>query len=145
VPIGGPGARGAGPCFDYRAGGVTLNGQFFPFVESVQGLQLPNSPRLQANLSLGYRVALSTRGTLIPSIDLSYEDKQYVQIYNTPVDLFPSRRNVNVKLTYLRSRWIVEGFATNLTGETYPVAHDQPATETFNPPRQFGLRVTLSY
>jgi iron complex outermembrane receptor protein len=145
VPISGPGVNGAGPCFNYRAGGVTLNGQFFPFVESVDGLQLPNSPRFQIDLSVGYRYTLSASDILIPTVDFSYQDKQYIQIYNTPLDLFSSRRNLNLKLSYAHVNWLVEGFITNLTGELYPVAQADQATEILDAPRQYGVRVTRSF
>jgi hypothetical protein len=88
---------------------------------------------------------LSANDSLVPRVDLSYQDKQYIQIYNTPLDLFSSRRNVNVKLSYVHANWLLEGFVTNLTGELYPVAQADPTTEIFDAPRQYGVRLTRSY
>jgi len=128
------------PCFNYQTGGATINGKFYPFLENVSGQQLPNSPKFQGNISVAYRFALADAG-LTPRLDLSYQDKQYVQIYNTPLDLFPSRTNLNAKLSYDHANWLIEGYVTNLTNQAYPVATDINAnnTELFNAPREFGV------
>ncbi len=135
------------PCFNYQTGGVTINGSYYPFLENVSGQQLPNSPTFQGNVSVGYRFELGAAG-LEPRVDLSYQGRQYAAIYNTPLDLFPSRTNLNVKLSYDRAAWLVEGYATNLTNRVYPVAQDAANAnnaEIFNAPREFGVRVRRSW
>ena len=94
-----PGSPGSS-CFNYRNGGVYINGRFFPWLENVQGLQLPNSPQFQGILSLGYRFRIPGAGILVPRLDLSYQGRQYSQVYDTPLDLYAARTNLNAKLTY---------------------------------------------
>ena len=136
-----PGSPGSN-CFNYRNGGAYINGQFFPWVESVNGLQLPNSATVQGNVSVGYQISLSSGGSLTPRLDLSYQGRQFSQIYDTPLDLYPARTNLTARLSYDRAGWLIAGFATNLTGAVYPIAQNDQNAEILDAPRQFGLRVT---
>jgi len=136
-----PGAPGS-TCFNYRNGGAYIDGQFFPWVESVSGLQLPNSATFQGSLSVGYTVPISSGGSLTPVLDLSYQGEQYSQIYDTPLDLYPARTNLNFKISYEWTGWLLAAFATNLTAATYPVAQNDQNAQIFNAPRQFGVRIT---
>ena len=129
------------PCFNYQTGGVGIDGTFYPFLENVSS-QLPNSPIFQGNISVGYRIALGGDG-LTPRLDYSYQGRQYAAVYNTPLDLFPSRTDVNAKLTYDHDNWLVEAYTTNLTNRVYPVAQDNANAnnaEIFNAPREYGIR-----
>jgi iron complex outermembrane receptor protein len=138
------GPYNGGQCFDFESGGLYVNGRFYPWLENVTGLQLPNSPVFQGNLALGYRWTL--RGaTLTPRLNLSYQGTQYSQIYNTPLDHYRARTNLDFKLTYRRQQWQVDGFTTNLTAATYPVAQSDQNAQLFNAPRQYGLRVTRQF
>jgi iron complex outermembrane receptor protein len=139
-----PGSPGS-TCFNYRDGGAYINGQYFPWIESVNGLQLPNSATFQGNVSVSYAMAIRAGGTLTPRLDLSYQGRQFSQIYDTPLDLYPSRTNVTVKLTYDRTRWLLAAFATNLTGRVYPLAQNDQNAEIFSAPRQFGMQISYRW
>ena len=140
-------AVGGHPCFNYQVGGAEIDGQFFPFLENINGVQLPNSPQFQGDLSVAYNIPLG-ESTLTPRLDYYYQDKQYAAVYGTPLDLFPSRANLNAKLLYEHQNWQVEGFVLNLSNKTYPISQDSSFAnnvEIFNAPRQWGLRVTRSW
>ena len=135
------------PCFNYQAGGAEIDGQFFPFLENLSGVQLPNSPQFQGDLTLAYTVPLG-ESTLTPRLDYYYQGKQYVAIYGTPLDLFPSRTNLNAKLLYERHNWQLEAFVLNVSNRVYPISQDTSFAnnvEIFNSPRQWGLRATRSW
>ena len=81
-------------------------------------------------------------------MDYYYQDRQYAAIYGTPLDLFPSRSNLNAKLLYEHQNWQVEAFVLNLSNKVYPISQDTSFAnnvEIFNAPRQWGLRVTRSW
>ena len=135
------------PCFNYQTGGAEIDGQYFPFLENINGVQLPNSPEFQGDISVGYTFGLGP-DTLTPRLDFYYQDKQYVAIYDTPLDLFPSRSNLNAKLLYEHQNWQLEAFVLNLSNKVYPISQDTSFAnnvEIFNAPRQWGLRVTRSW
>jgi iron complex outermembrane recepter protein len=135
-------------CFNFRNGGLYLDGRLYPWLEDVNGIQLPNSPNFQGNVSLAYDWLLPDGDLLIPRIDFSYEGRQYGQIYDTPLDDLPARKNLDFMLAYVHDRWTVEGFVANLTAAVYPIAEGDPNVndaEIFNSPRRFGARVMRSW
>ncbi|MDB6012223.1 MAG: hypothetical protein JWL65_4473 [Gammaproteobacteria bacterium] len=143
-----PGAAiGTNGCFDYKTGGLTLNGKFYPWIEQINGLQLPNSPTFQASVAVGYAINLPGGDILTPRVAYSYQGAQYGQIYNTPFDALPARHDVDVKLSYAHGQWYGEAFVTNLTNEVYPIAQDTQGTdaEIFNAPRQWGVRLSRTF
>jgi iron complex outermembrane receptor protein len=139
-PNGGANLLGTSPtgCFNYQ-GGVTINGQFLPFITSVSGLQLPFSPTWQGNLSVAYDIGLDNGDRLTPRADFMYQGSQYSAIFDTPADQLQSRTNLNASLTWGHGRWAVEGYVTNLTNQVYPIAGGN--TVTYNAPRQVGVQV----
>jgi len=139
-PDGGLNPSGKSGCFNY-VGGVNINGQFVSFVESVSGIQLPNSPTFQGNAMVAYRVPLSNGDGLTPRVDFQYQGKQYGSVFNDPLDQFGARTNVNATLTWEHERWAVQAFATNLTNQAYPIAFNDQNAEIYNNPRQFGVQV----
>jgi outer membrane receptor protein involved in Fe transport len=122
-------------------GGVTINGQFVSFVESVSGIQLPNSPTFQGNVMVAYRVPLSGDDSFTPRVDFQYQGKQYGSVFNNPLDQFGSRTNINATLTWEHAHWAVQAFATNLSNQVYPIAFNDQSAEILNNPRQIGLQV----
>ncbi len=140
-------ANGTNGCFDYKTGGLTLNGKFYPWIEQINGLQLPNSPKFQTSVVVGYAIDLPNGDVLTPRVAYSYQGVQYGQIYNTPFDALPARHDVDVKLSYMHQQWYGEAFVTNLTNEVYPIAQDTQGTdaEIFNAPRQWGIRVSWKF
>lgn len=139
------GPYNSGYCFNFQTGGLYVDGKFYPWLENVNALQLPNSPTFQGNLSIGYRWALGAEQTLSPRLDLSFQGVQYGQIYNTPLDHYRQRTNLNFKLAYGYQRWLVEGYATNLGRQVYSVAQNDQNTQMFNAPLQFGVRATRQF
>lgn len=142
-PNGGVTPGGLSGCFNYT-GGVTIDGKFLPYAESVNNQQLPFSPTFQGNLTLAYSFALPDSDVLTPRLDLSYQGKQSAAIYDTPLDLFPSRTLLNGSLTWEHSQWSVQGYVTNLTNETYVVADNTNDSDAqiYGAPRQYGVQVT---
>ena len=138
-------SNGTNGCFDYTTGGLVVDGKFYPWLENVSGLQLPNSPKFQFNVAVGYEFHVGSGDVLTPRLDYSYQGKQYSQIYDTPFDNLPARNNVNFKLGYQHEQWYGEGYITNLTNQVYPVAQNDTLAQIFNPPRQYGVRVTKRF
>ncbi len=139
---------GTNGCFDYvngDGGGATVNGKFYPWLESVSDLQLPNSPKFQFNVAVGYDFHVGNGDVLTPRIDYSYQGTQYSQIYDTPFDNLPSRTNVNFKLSYLHGPWYTEAYMTNVTNAVYPVAQNDTLAQIYDAPRQWGVRVTRKF
>ena len=138
-------ANGTNGCFDYNAGGLSVNGAFYPWLEKVNGLQLPNSPKFQYNVAIGYDLKLANGDVLTPRVDYSYQGAQYAQIFNTPFDSLPSRRSLDLKLAYVREQWYMEVYATNVTNEIYPLAQNDADAQIYNAPRQYGVRVSRNF
>jgi len=138
-------ANGTNGCFDYRTGGLAVNGKFYPWLEKVNGLQLPNSPKFQYNVAVGYDINLANGDVLTPRVDYSYQGTQYAQIYNTPFDNLPARKNVDVKLSYAHQEWYGEAYVTNVTNEVYPLAQNDADAQIYNAPRQWGARLSKKF
>ncbi len=138
-------ANGTNGCFDYTSGGLTVNGKFYPWLEKVNGLQLPNSPKFQYNVAVGYELNLANGDLLTPRVDYSYQGTQYAQIYNTPFDALPARHDLDLKLGYVHEQWYGEAYVTNLTNEVYPLAQNDADAQIYNAPRQFGIRLSKRF
>jgi len=132
-------------CFDYTSGGLVINNQLYPWLEPIRGLRLPNSPTLQFSLSVAYEFHLHGNDVLTPRFDVSYQGRQYSQIYGTPFDLLPARKNLNVKFGYRHGISLWEVYVTNLTNEIYPIAQNDVDAEIFNSPRQYGVRLDVRF
>jgi iron complex outermembrane receptor protein len=137
--------NGTNGCFDYRTGGLAVNGTFYPWLEKVNGLQLPNSPKFQYNLAVGYDFTLGNNDVLTPRVDYSYQGTQYAQIYNTPFDALPARHDLGLKLSYVHEQWYGEAYVTNVTSEVYPLAQNDADAQIYNAPRQWGIRLTRKF
>lgn len=138
-------ANGTNGCFDYTSGGLTVNGKFYPWLEKVNGLQLPNSPKFQYNVAVGYEFNFANGDLLTPRVDYSYQGTQYAQIYNTPFDALPARHDLDLKLGYVHEQWYGEAYVTNLTNEVYPLAQNDADAQIYNAPRQFGIRLSKRF
>lgn len=130
-------------CFDY-VGGVTVNGQFIPFITGVNGVQLPNSPKFQGNVTVGYRVPFGNGDGLTPRVDVQYQGSQSGSVFSDVLDQFASRTNVNAYLTWDHSDWSVQAYVTNATNQLYVVALNgggTGVTVNYNNPREIGLQL----
>src|SRR5690606_24695478 len=84
---------------------------------------LPFTPKLQANVGVGYRFPLRNGWSLTPRLDASYTDKQYFDAGNTEI----TAQQESVTVTNLSlvldsgARWRAMLFVENLTDELYPV------------------------
>ena len=138
-------ANGTNGCFDYATGGLSVNGKFYPWLEHVNGLQLPNSPKFQFNVAVGYDFNLTNGDVLTPRVDYSYQGAQYAQIFNTPFDSLPARHDLDFKLRYAHKQWFADVFVLNVTNEVYPLAQNDADAQIFNAPRQYGARVSYKF
>jgi iron complex outermembrane recepter protein len=139
-PNGGLNPKGIAGCFNYT-GGVTINGQFVSFVESVSGIQLPNSPKLQGNVSVAYRFGLTDKDAITPRLDFQYQGSQYGSVFNDPLDQFAARTNFNAYLSWNHAKWQVQAYVTNLSNQVYPIAFNDQSAEIYDNPRQYGVQV----
>jgi len=88
---------------------------------------------------------LANGDVLTPRVDYSYQGTQYAQIYNTPFDNLPARKNVDVKLSYAHQEWYGEAYVTNVTNEVYPLAQNDADAQIYNAPRQWGARLSKKF
>lgn len=129
----------AANCFNYN-----------PYEVAVNGEENPYSPRLTANVSVGYSFFV-IGGTLRPQLSFSYTSKQYANLFQTDAYWEMGVRDiVNASLQYETDKWQVQVYGNNLTNQVYisgigSVAGPEGSAVFYGAPRQYGVRVNRQF
>jgi iron complex outermembrane receptor protein len=121
-------------CFDYGPATITTGGG-------------PNlySPTWTYNAGISYSVGLPDGATLTPRANYAHVGARYTYLAYSPVsDRIGANNLVSVLLTYRRGKGYVEAYGTNLTNRRY-VSGQAGLNEFYGPPREYGVRVGLSF
>jgi iron complex outermembrane recepter protein len=121
-------------CFDYN-----------PYIVNLEGSENPFSPQWTFNAGVEYDIPVGS-GTLTPRINYSYIAHQWTTLFEDPVTDYLGSQNLwSASLTYQHKEWRVQAYGLNLADKVYvtgQTAYGQnPNSEFFGNPRQFGLRV----
>lgn len=115
---------------------------------SVEGNELPQSPRFKLSMGGEYSFALGNGLTLVPRVDAHYMGRYFSGVFNKPVDLIKGHAFVNVQVQLFgpKKEWFVRAFAQNLSNSdatTGRFVSDQSGALTTSvfqlEPRRFGL------
>lgn len=111
--------------------------------------ELPQAPHWSINAVARYEWPIRT-GTLAASVDAKWNDSEYLELLNAPVDLQPSYIVGNARVTYAHEsgHWDVSAWVKNLADKDYRVYNLDLSGLGFNqgvyaPPRTFGA--TFNY
>ena len=120
-------------CFDYS-----------PFLQTISGQPNLYAPEWTYNLGADYRFELGT-ATLTPRVNFAYVGPQFTYLGFSPVsDRIEGRHLLSALLTYRRDDWRVELFGTTLTNARY-VSGQFGSNEFYGPPREYGVRVGITF
>ncbi|MGI4732958.1 MAG: hypothetical protein ACRYFW_14600 [Janthinobacterium lividum] len=127
--------QAAGPtCFDYT-----------PFIQTAGGGSNLLSPRFTGNAGVQYSFPAGGGATLTPRINYAFVGQQYAGLFYSPtLDLLRSRGLLSALVTYHHGDWQIEGFANNLTNKSY-VSGIGGTNEFFGPPREYGVRASITF
>ena len=115
----------------------------------LSGNNIPHSPRYSGSAYAGYDIDLGANGTLTPFAAITFSDKYDEQSFNDKAGVSPSYVKLDLNLTWKYSPQIsVEAFGTNVTNETVRTIVSYggtPLQASYEPPAQYGLRVTFRH
>lgn len=117
---------------------------------NLHGNELQNTPPWTLSFGAQYTIPVGGNYSLIPRVDIYWQDKAWARIFEEASDRMPGYATVNAQLT-LNSpddRWYVQGFVKNMfdknyiTGEYLTSATSGLYTNTFfGDPRTYGIRI----
>jgi iron complex outermembrane recepter protein len=122
-------------CFDYS-----------PYYLVLTGSETLFAPKLTYTLSLDYAFQMRGGGMLTPRLSFSHSDSAYSSVLQQPNDRFYStdeRSLTNLSLTYNRSNWDIQLFATNVTDKLY-IEGAGPSV-LYGDPRVVGVRARMDF
>ncbi len=122
----------------------------------VTGNQLPNSPKHSVGLNYSHYFEFDNGYQLVPWVGYRWQDRMYFtprNLDNRAVgDYQPAYSNVNASLKFspIDEDWYVELYGNNLTDEVVTNWMGEGAnggykSSSFNPPRMYGVRFSISY
>ena len=135
-------------------------------ITNLKGNELAVSPKYKLNLNFEQVFELGSLGTLVPWVNVHWEDDAYLTIWNVDKhtddmdfvirdedikytdDRRKSFTTVNATLRFYRNDWYVEAFGYNLTDEVVQYwggAAEGVAKGSFSMPRTYGLRFHLDF
>ena len=114
------------------------------------GNQLPNSPELSLNGLIRYEFDLTDGLRMFSSLDFSFQDDKYFDIYETPEALEDAYWMVNARLGVATrdDRWRVSLWGRNLADETYrttTLLSSVGFTDTFGIPATYGISLEYNW
>jgi len=121
-------------CFDYEPYLVTAGGG-------------PNlfSPEWSYNLGAQYEIGLPDGLSLTPRLNYAYVGPRWTNlVYHPTLDYLKGRGLLSALVTLRKGEWMIEGYATNLTNETY-VSGQSGNSEFYGAPRELGVRASLRF
>ncbi|WP_395672009.1 TonB-dependent receptor [Phenylobacterium sp.] len=121
-------------CFDYG-----------PYTETTGDGPNLYAPKWTYSVSAEYEFQLANETSLTPRLNYGYVGRQYTYIGYSPLsDLLASRGLLSGSITLRRGDWRVEVYGTNLTDKEY-VAGQLGENEFYGPPREYGLRLGMTF
>ena len=131
----------------YRNAVDQSDGQVFA---SLDGNRLINAPRLSGRFQYTHGFDLPNGGRLSPSVSVYAQSKVYLREFNLPVDRVGSYTKTDLTLTYAdpSSKWKVQGFVDNVENNIIRNGMFNVTSNLYSdyqPPRRYGLRVSLTY
>ncbi len=121
---------------------------------NLKGHELPNSPKITANIGVQYEYHVGDAWTVTPRADFYYQDKSFSRIFNSEHDRLKAYSLVNLSLVVERpdSNLTVQAYVKNLFDKDY--IQDQYLTDAssglftnifIGDPRTYGLAVTKRF
>ncbi len=97
--------------------GSSLN----PSTGILPGMVTPYTPSWKWSLGAQYAFDVEGKGTLIPRVDVSYQDSTYSNAVNSALNQIPAYTVANAHLTWRNATggWEVSGQVTNFTNKLY--------------------------
>jgi iron complex outermembrane recepter protein len=116
-PWGGLEFDASGSYLHFKYIGSSLN----PATGITTGMVTPYTPKWKWSLGAQYAFDVQGKGTLIPRVDVSYQDSVYSNAVNGPLNQIPSYTVANAHLTWRNATggWEVSGQVTNFTNKLY--------------------------
>ena len=115
----------------------------------LSGNNIPHSPRYSGSVYASYEFSLGGESSLTPFASVTYSGAYDEQSFNDKLGRSPRYAKLDLTLTYkYNDRLSVEAFGTNVTNETVRTIVSYggtPLQASYEPPRQYGLRVTARY
>jgi iron complex outermembrane receptor protein len=148
---------------DYETS-IDPNNEFL--ITNLKGNELAVSPTFKANLNFTHNFELGSLGTLVPWVNVHWEDDSYLTIWNVDKhtddmdfvipdneirftdDKRDSFYTVNSTVRFYRDNWYLEAYGYNLTDEVIQYwggAAEGVAKGSFSAPRTYGLRFSINF
>ncbi len=118
------------------------------------GNTLPLSPKFKGSVTATYRVGIGEYGSLLPTVDVDYQAKEYFLPFNVEPFVQGEYAKLNLSTAYEPpdSHWRANAFVRNLTNRAtvsnafVGLVTSQPSAEAFyDPPRTFGVSVAYKW
>lgn len=115
--------------------------------QTLTGRPLPNAPRWTAQAGIEYAFAVGDRGTLTPRLDYGLVGSRWATAFQVePGDFLVEQNVFNAQLRYDPSRSLaITAYATNLFDKHYVALQLLGNLGMPTPPRQFGIRASMSF
>lgn len=131
----------------YRNAIDQTNGQVFA---SLDNNRLINAPRWSGRFQYTHDFKLLNGGRLSPSVSLYAQSKVYLREFNLTVDRVKGYTKTDLTLTYAdpSDKWKVQGFVYNIENNIVRNGMFNVTSNLYSdyqPPRLYGLRVSLNY
>jgi iron complex outermembrane receptor protein len=115
-----------------------------PFVLNIDGTQVPHAPELQLNLAYDHTFRLTSGATLVPSLNLHYQDDQKVTFNGGSAAAY-TLLDAAMTFTSASGAVTVTAYGRNLGDETYITSTGRFGRETLAAPRAYGLIVGVKF
>ncbi|WP_419816045.1 TonB-dependent receptor [Glacieibacterium sp.] len=113
----------------------------------LSGNRIPHSPKFSGSAFASYDFDLGNLGTLTPFAAVTFSGKYDEQAFNDKLGRSPGYAKIDLNLTWAYNPQLTfEAFATNVNNATVRTIVSYggtPLQASYEPPRQFGVRVTV--
>jgi iron complex outermembrane receptor protein len=116
---------------------------YAPYLVNVSGEEMPNAPKLTADLALDYGIPVG-EFTLRPRVTFTHIDSQYAAVFQSNFYYLPARNLLAATISYEAGPWLAQAFGKNLTNQIYPDGINGQ-TVFYGDPRVFGIRVNRKF
>ena len=115
----------------------------------LSGNNVPHSPRYSGSAYASYSFDLGGGHTLTPFAAVTFSGAYDEQSFNDRLGRSPSYAKLDLTLTYKHSEQLsLEAFGTNVTNETVRTIVSyggNPLQASYEPPAQYGVRLTFRH